>query len=165
MALGIIPSLFRVLNSVKEDIKIKSSNYFACNAVKFGLISLIPAQKQMNNQEISCFEKRRHSVLRMSSFIISYCNLTCSRSSRRSTFRRAFCASEKRISPQALSPLPRRRERLYLRCSYKKPPYIIQEKCRNPRNGALHNNYACRFKPRTELTSDRCNSRNARCIK
>lgn len=57
MALGIIPSLFRVLNSVKEDIKIKSSNYFACNAVTFGLISLIPAQKQMYNQKISCFEK------------------------------------------------------------------------------------------------------------
>lgn len=37
-------------------------------AVTFGLISLIPAQKQMNNQKISCFEKRRHSVLRMSSF-------------------------------------------------------------------------------------------------
>lgn len=34
MALGIIPSLFRVLNSVKEDIKIKSSNYFACNKVR-----------------------------------------------------------------------------------------------------------------------------------
>lgn len=57
MALGIIPSLFRVLNSVKEDIKIKSSNYFACNAVTFGLISLIPAQKQMNNQKISCLKK------------------------------------------------------------------------------------------------------------
>ena len=64
MALGIIPSLFRVLNSVKNKIK----NYFACNAVTFGLISLIPAQEQMNNQKISCFEKRRHSVLRMSSF-------------------------------------------------------------------------------------------------
>ena len=34
MALGIIPSPFRVLNSVKEDIKIKSGNYFACNKVR-----------------------------------------------------------------------------------------------------------------------------------
>lgn len=34
MTLGIIPSLFRVLNSVKEDIKIKPSNYFACNKVR-----------------------------------------------------------------------------------------------------------------------------------
>ena len=37
-------------------------------AVTFGLISLIPVQEQMNNQKISCFEKRRHAVLRMSSF-------------------------------------------------------------------------------------------------
>ncbi len=34
MVLGIIQSLFRKIKSAKEDIKIKSSNYFACNKVR-----------------------------------------------------------------------------------------------------------------------------------